>query len=214
MEKRIGIIGSGIVGQTLATGFLKHNYFVMIGSGTPSKLSEWQEKNPKGKAGGFQDVIEFAEILVLAIKGNAAEDFIKKHASKLKGKTVIDATNPIADVAPEQGVLKYFTSLENSLMERLQILATGSYFVKAFNSVGNAFMVDPKFDSKPTMFICGNNSESKEQVKNILTEFGWEYADMGNVEAARAIEPLCMLWCIPGLRENKWMHAFKLLSMN
>jgi 8-hydroxy-5-deazaflavin:NADPH oxidoreductase len=214
MARRIGIIGSGIVGQTLATGFLKHGYHVTVGSGTPGKLAQWLEKNPLGKTGSFEEAIDFAQILVLAIKGLAAEGFIKKYASKLTGKTIVDTTNPIADEAPEKGVLKYFTSLENSLMERLQILAPGANFIKAFNSVGSDFMVDPKFESKPTMFICGNNPEAKEQVKNLLTELGWDFADMGNAESARAIEPLCMLWCIPGLRENKWKHAFKLLSVN
>jgi predicted dinucleotide-binding enzyme len=86
--------------------------------------------------------------------------------------------------------------------------------VKAFNSVGNAFMVNPQFQGgRPTMFICGNNDAAKQTVVNILDQFGWEVADMGKAEAARAIEPLCMLWCIPGLLHNEWAHAFKLLRL-
>ena len=73
-------------------------------------------------------------------------------------------------------------------------------------------MVNPQFtEGKPTMFICGNHDGSKDKVKEILELFGWDVADMGKAEAARAIEPLCMLWCIPGIRENNWHHAFKLL---
>jgi len=86
-------------------------------------------------------------------------------------------------------------------------------FVKAFNSVGSALMVNPQFEGgRPTMFICGNDETAKQSVSRILDEFGWDSADMGKAEAARAIEPLCMLWCIPGFLRNEWTHAFKLLT--
>ena len=97
-------------------------------------------------------------------------------------------------------------------MERLQREFPAARFVKAFNSVGNSFMVNPQFkEGKPTMFICGNDEAAKQIVHTILDQFGWETADMGKAEAARAIEPLCMLWCIPGFLRNQWSHAFKLL---
>jgi predicted dinucleotide-binding enzyme len=98
-------------------------------------------------------------------------------------------------------------------MEQLQIAFPEANFVKAFNSVGNAFMIDPKFESKPTMFICGNNENAKLEVSAILNKIGWESADFGKVQSARAIEPLCMLWCIPGILNNEWKHAFKLLKL-
>jgi 8-hydroxy-5-deazaflavin:NADPH oxidoreductase len=98
-------------------------------------------------------------------------------------------------------------------MERLQKLAPEARFVKSFSCIGNAFMVNPDFNGiKPTMFICGNDGGAKSDVKAILDRFGFDVADMGTVEAARAIEPLAMLWCIPGFRSNSWMHAFKLLT--
>jgi predicted dinucleotide-binding enzyme len=62
------------------------------------------------------------------------------------------------------------------------------------------------------MFICGNDSVAKERVSELLTRFGWEVEDMGGAESARAIEPLCILWCIPGFKRNQWTHAFKLLK--
>jgi hypothetical protein len=97
-------------------------------------------------------------------------------------------------------------------MERLQREFADARLVKAFNSVGNSLMVNPQFaGGKPTMFICGNDEAAKKIVSDILDQFGWEIADMGKVEAARAIEPLCMLWCIPGFLRNDWTHAFKLL---
>ena len=132
----------------------------------------------------------------------------------LKNKVIIDATNPIADSAPANGVLHFTTDLNVSLMEQLQQYFPEAHFVKAFNSVGAALMVNPDFEGvKPSMFICGNNEFAKEIVANILTQFGWETEDMGHAEAARAIEPLCMLWCIPGFLHGKWVnHAFKLLK--
>jgi predicted dinucleotide-binding enzyme len=133
--------------------------------------------------------------------------------SRLAEKTVIDACNPIEDAPPVNGVLPFFTTYNESLMEKLQREFAGAHFVKAFNSVGAASMVNPQFkDGKPTMFICGNSEAAKKTVSGILDQFGWETADMGKAEAARAIEPLCMLWCIPGLVRNQWTHAFKLLT--
>ena len=85
-------------------------------------------------------------------------------------------------------------------------------FVKCFSSVGNTCMVDPDFGGRrPTMFICGYDAAAKGAAGEILDQFGWDVADMGGVEAARAIEPLCILWCIPGLLSNEWTHAFALL---
>lgn len=215
MERKIAVLGSGIVGETLANGFLKHDYQVMRGSREPSKLAEWKNKiGSHALVGTFEEAAQFGDIVVLAVKGTAAESVIQNlHPDSLQKKTVIDVTNPISDTPPTNGVLQYFTGPNESLMERLQKLVPTANFVKSFNSVGNAFMIEPKFSGiKPTMFICGNNDHAKANVREILSEFGWETEDMGQVEAARAIEPLCMLWCIPGFLRNDWAHAFKLLK--
>jgi predicted dinucleotide-binding enzyme len=99
-------------------------------------------------------------------------------------------------------------------MERLQKIAPTANFVKSFSCVGNALMVNPQFPGgKPSMFICGNDEQAKATVCEILNQFGWDTEDMGKVEAARAIEPLCMLWCIPGFLRNDWNHAFKMLKV-
>jgi predicted dinucleotide-binding enzyme len=211
---KVGVLGSGDVAKVLAGGFLKHGHTVMLGTRTSSKLADWAKQNPKGSVGSFADAARFADLVVLAVKGDVALEALRAAgASNLTGKPVIDATNPIAEAPPVHGVVKFFTNLHESLMERLQREFADARFVKAFNSVGNPFMVNPQFKGgKPTMFICGNDEAAKRTVRGILDQFGWETADMGYAEAARAIEPLCMLWLIPGFLRNEWSHAFKLLT--
>jgi predicted dinucleotide-binding enzyme len=211
---KIGILGSGAVAKTLGAGFLKHGHEVKVGTRDASKLAEWKAANPKGSVGSFADAAAFGEVLVLAATGAAAAEVCRlAGAGNLAGKPVLDTTNPIVEGGPDKGVLKYFTTLEDSLMERLQNEFPEARFVKAFNSVGSPRMVDPDFGGvRPTMFLCGDDAAAKETASKILDQFGWDVADMGGVEAARAIEPLCILWCIPGFRENSWTHAFKLLK--
>jgi predicted dinucleotide-binding enzyme len=214
---KIGILGSGIVGRVLASAFLNEGHAVMLGTRNISKdeVIKWQNENKSGSLGSFQETARFGEVIVLAVSGLAVEDAIRLAGHEhFFEKIVIDATNPIAAVPPENGVLKFFTTLEDSLMERIQKILPDARLVKAFNSAGNAYMYKPKFPGgTPTMFICGNNDEAKKIVTEILTSFGWETEDMGKAEAARAIEPLCILWCIPGFIRNQWTHAFKLLKM-
>jgi predicted dinucleotide-binding enzyme len=208
----IGVIGSGQVGETLANGFAKHGYDVMRGSRDPSKLAGWAKgAGEKARTGTFEETARFGEIVVLAVKGKAAEEAISLCGTAIDGKVVIDTTNPIADAPPTNGVISFFTGPNDSLLERLQKRAPRAGFVKAFSSVGSGLMVNPKLPAKPSMFICGNDAAAKEQVRAILDKFGWETEDTGMAEAARAIEPLCMLWCIPGLLKNDWAHAFKML---
>ena len=212
---KIGILGSGGVAKELAKGFLKHGHEVKIGTRDQSKLEEWKNNEAAvAKLGSFSETAAFGELVVLAVKGTAAKSALELAGAKnLNSKTIIDATNPIEDAPPVNGILKFFTNQNESLMEQLQSAFPDAHFVKAFNSVGSALMVNPPFKSKPTMFICGNNEDAKKEVSQIIDQFGWETSDMGNIEAARAIEPLCMLWCIPGFRENSWTHAFKLLKL-
>jgi predicted dinucleotide-binding enzyme len=210
--QKVGILGSAVVGQTLAQGFKTHGCEVRIGSRNPAKLASFTESSGV-PAGTFEAVGAWGELLVLAVHGTAAESALKlAGADNHRGKIVIDATNPIALEPPVDGVIKFFTGPNSSLLEQLQAAFPETRLVKAFNSVGSARMVNPSFaGGRPTMFFCGNDADAKAAVAAILKQFGWEPADMGTAVAARAIEPLCQLWCIPGFRENHWTHAFKLL---
>lgn len=210
--RKVGIVGSGGVAKTLAKGFRAKGWSVTIGSRDPGKVADVAGDGIS--AGSFADAAAYGEVVVLATKGTAALEAARLAGTgNLAGKVVVDTTNPIADEPPQNGVLRYFTGANESLMERLQAAVPEARFVKAFNSVGSAFMVDPKFPGgTPTMFICGNDRAAKETVTGILTSFGWEVEDVGAVESARALEPLCQLWCAPGFLRNDWSHAFKLLK--
>ncbi|HEX3596931.1 MAG TPA: NAD(P)-binding domain-containing protein [Polyangiaceae bacterium] len=212
--KKIGVLGSGVVGKTLADGFLAEGHEVMRGSRDGGKLADWQQgAGPKAKTGTFAETAAFGDIVVLAVKGAAAEAAVDACGGALSGKTVLDTTNPIAEAPPTNGVLGYFTGPNESLMERLQKRVPAARFVKAFSCVGSAFMVHPDFGGqKPTMFICGNDDKARAEATELLTKFGWETEDLGSAVSARGIEPLCILWCIPGLQHNRWTHALKLLK--
>lgn len=214
---KIGILGSGIVGRVLGSAFIAEGHQVMLGTRNVLKedVVQWVSKNAGATSGSFEETAKYGEIIVFAMSGDVAEEVIKTSGiQNFKDKVVIDATNPIDHTRPPvNGVLPYFTTMDESLMERLQRELPDAKLVKAFNSVGNAFMYKPDFNGQvPTMFICGNDEDAKQTVSKILDAFGWVTEDMGKAEAARAIEPLCILWCIPGILSNKWSHAFKLLK--
>ncbi|WP_052668685.1 NADPH-dependent F420 reductase [Nitriliruptor alkaliphilus] len=210
---RVGVLGSGPVARVLAAGFHDHGHDVAVGTRHPSKLANWSAEHDGVRVVSVAEAAAHGEVVVLAVTGEFAAEVLRAAGEDaLAGKTVIDTTNPLAGGPPVDGVLPYFTELDDSLMERLQRQFPSAHLVKAFNSVGNQFMVDPSFEGgPPTMFICGDEPAAKRTVTAILDQFGWDVADMGTVVAARVIEPLCALWCIPGMRGDGWNHAFKLL---
>ncbi len=214
MANKVGILGSGGVAQTLAGGFLKHGYEVKMGTRDTGKLAEFKAKSAAGlTVGSFAEAAAFGEVLVLAVKGSVAGEALKlAGAENLRGKVIIDPTNPIDDKPPENGVIRFFSAMNRSLMEDLQAAHPQAHFVKAFSMIGGPHMVNPQFASTPTMFICGNDKAAKQTVSEILLKFGFEPEYMGADTAARAIEPLCILWCIPGMTGGGWNHALKLLK--
>lgn len=159
---KIGILGSGEVARTLAGGFLQHGHDVKLGTRDSGKLAAWATQNPRAAVGGFDEAAAFGELLVLAVKGTAVPAVLgAAGATNLAGKPVIDTTNPIADAPPSNGVLRFFTNLDQSLMERSQHDFPDVRFVKAFNSVGSVRMVDPQFaEGRPTMCTSAVSSVS------------------------------------------------------
>jgi 8-hydroxy-5-deazaflavin:NADPH oxidoreductase len=185
--KKVGVLGSGSVGRSLAEGFEKHGYEVMLGTGNPSKLSDWQS-GANGKVASFERAASFGDLIVLAVKGTAAAKIVEQVKVGIQGKTVLDVTNPIADESPKDGIRKNFTGPDESLMERLQGLAPDAFFVKAFNCVNSKLMVNPPKSKTVVMNICGNEDSAKKEAKEVLTQFGFKSKDIGKAEAARELE--------------------------
>ena len=210
--RSFGILGSGSVGQVLASGLKAHGYEVRVGTRSPGKLGDWSAKSGIAAA-TFSEVAAWADAAVLAVAGRVAVEAIGLAGpANLRAKLVIDVTNPIAEAPPKDGVLRFFTGPNESLMERLQTDYPDIHFVKAFNSVGTALMVNPKLPGgKPTIFYCGNDSAAKAAVARVIDQFGWAGEDMGTATAAGPIEALCQLWCIPGFLKNDWVHAFRVV---
>ncbi|MBI2667405.1 NADPH-dependent F420 reductase [Candidatus Woesearchaeota archaeon] len=211
---KVGIIGSGNVGQALGKGFAKLKYEVKIGSRNPDqdKIKDLIKSMGKlASAGTFDKVASFGEIIVLATSWSGTENAVKlSNPKNLENKIVIDVTNPL-DFS--EGKPKLALGYNNSAGETIQKLLPKSKVVKAFNMVGNAHMVNPDFpNGPPDMFICGNDEEAKQKVTEILTKFGWSTIDIGEIENSRLLEPLAMLWITYGIKTNSWNHAFKLLK--
>lgn len=207
---KIGVLGTGNVGTTLARGFKEAGHEVRLGSREGHKLGDFSRDTGIAE-GRFAEVAAFAEVVVIAVKGEVAVELAKGLAGALAGKVVIDTTNPIAG-PPKSGMLPYFTAANESLLERLQQAVPGARFVKAFNSVGAALMVRPKLPGgKPAMFICGDDAAAKATVGALLGELGWSTEDVGASSLGHAVEALCQLWCAPGFARNDWAHAFAML---
>jgi predicted dinucleotide-binding enzyme len=212
---KIGVLGTGDVGKALGNGFVALGHEVRMGSrsATSDKALAWtKEMGPKASAGTFADAASFGEVIVLATLGVANEEVLKAAGpEKLRGKIVIDATNPLdfsGGVPPKLAV-----SGNDSAGERVQRLLPGAHVVKAFNIVGNALMFRPELPGgPPDMFIAGNNDEAKRKVTAILKEFGWGAVyDLGGIESSRYLEAMCMVWVLAAIPDGRWNQAFKLL---
>jgi predicted dinucleotide-binding enzyme len=213
---RVGVLGSGEVGRRLAAGFASRGHDVMIGSREPGKpeLSEWLSGDGAGiKAGTFPETAEHGELVVLAVLGNAAEEAIAEAGpDNFAGKVVIDAMNPLDFSAGFPPKLSIYG--ENSLGECVQRALPDARVVKAFNTIGNPYFVDPSFsEGQPTMLIAGNDDDAKRTVGDIVADFGWPDAvDIGGIEGSRELEAICILWVKIGGRRGAWDHGFKLLA--
>jgi len=212
MQKtKVGILGSGVVGKALGTGFLALGHEVMIGSREPDKLKPWVNVAGRGaSAGTFEQAVRFGELIVLATLGTGTENAIHlAGGNNFIGKVVIDTTNPLdfSKGAPQLSI-----GHTDSLGERVQRALNGAWVVKAFNTVGSPLMVNPRLPGgPPDMFICGDDDRAKSRVSEVCKDFGWGVIDIGGIQGSRYLEPMCMVWVLYGVRSNTWTHAYKLL---
>lgn len=211
---KIGILGTGDVGQALGIGFAKLGHEVKMGSRDPhqEKVKTWVNKvGPTASAGTFAEAAAYGELAVLCTIWTGAENAIRLAGpDNLAGKVVIDTTNPLdfsSGIPPKLAV-----GHTDSAGEHIQRWLPNSRVVKAFNIVGSAHMFKPEFPGgPPDMFICGNDDQAKETVTELLKAFGWSVIDIGGIECARYLEPLAMVWIRHFFRINSVNHAFKLL---
>jgi 8-hydroxy-5-deazaflavin:NADPH oxidoreductase len=210
---RVGVLGSGQVGQALGRGFASRQHEVMLGTRSPEseRVQAWVVEGEARSAGTFAEAAAFGEVIVLATLGLAAEEALELAGpDRLAGKAVIDATNPLEYLG--DGSVRLGFGFDDSLGERVQRKLPESKVVKAFNTVGNPYMVDPDLPGgPPTMLICGNDAEAKATVSEICEDFGWETADLGPIERSRALEEVAMAWVYYGQIRGTWDHAFKML---
>ncbi len=215
-KRRVGVLGSGEVGRRLAAGFSSRGHIVMIGSRDPSKLElrEWLSAEGVGiEAGSFAQVAAHGELLVLALLGNAAEEaIVDAGPENFNGKVVIDAMNPLdfsAGFPPKLSITG-----EDSLGECVQRALPDAKVVKAFNTIGNSYFVDPNFsEGQPTMLIAGDDGGAKRTVGDVLADFGWsDVIDIGGIEGSRELEAICITWVKIGGLRGSWDHGFKLLA--
>lgn len=211
---KIGILGTGDVGQALGTGFATLGHDVKIGSRDPNqeKITAWVNKaGAKASAGTFAEAAAFGELAVLCTIWTGAENAIRLAGpDHLAGKVVIDTTNPLdfsSGIPPKLAV-----GHTDSAGEQVQRWLPHSRVVKAFNIVGSPHMIKPEFPGgPPDMFICGDDDPAKATVTDLLKTFGWSVIDIGGIECARYLEPLAMVWIRHFFRVNSVNHAFKLL---
>ena len=210
--KRVGILGSGTVGQTLGGGFVGLGCEVKIGSREPEKLAGWAKgQGARASAGTFAEAAAFGEVLVLATLWSGTEPALQLAGSgNFAGKVVIDVTNPLVFEPGKPPRLAL--GVNDSGGEQVQRWLPDARVVKAFNTVGAPHMIHPQFPGgPPDMFYCGNDPAAKQTVKEICEGFGWGTVDAGGIEGARELEPMCILWVGYGARTGTWNHAFKLL---
>ncbi len=211
---KIGVIGSGVVGRQLGIGLSRLGHEVKMGTRNPEKLSDWvKEAGDKSSAGTNDEAAKFGEIIVLATGWEGTENAINLAGKEnFHGKIVIDVTNPLDH--SKQGPPRLDASPGSSGGEKIQSWLPDSKVVKAFNTINAYIMISPKRkEGDPDLFICGNEKEAKEFVRDIAREWGWKNViDMGDISEAYWLEAFAMLWIHYGFINNSWNHAFKLLK--
>lgn len=193
---KIGMIGAGNVGGSLAQALAAKGYEIVFGVRDPQSekiQALLREMGESAQATAIADAVAQTEVIILATPWNATQDAIAA-AGDWQGKILIDTTNPIA-LGMEglaQGLVIGHTT---SAAEEIAQWATGARVVKAFNNIGANCYANPQFGGIPaTAFICGDDAEAKQVVSQLAEAIGFAVVDTGNLPHARLLEPLAMLW--------------------
>jgi predicted dinucleotide-binding enzyme len=197
---RIGVLGTGVVGRTLADKLVELGHEVRMGSrqeGNEAAVEWVRSAGDLASEGTFADAGDFAELVINATKGGASLDALQAAgAENLAGKVLVDVANALEfhEGAPPTLIV----ANDDSLAERIQEAFPEAKVVKAFNTVTAAVMVAPDSLNEATnLFVCGNDAGAKAQVIELLETFGWlsgDIIDLGDITAARGPEMYLMLW--------------------
>ena len=200
----IGVLGTGVVGETIGTALTEKGHNVRLGSRSPNneKATSWVKKsNHHTTQGDFADAASFGEILFLCLNGAHALDAIRSiDADSVNGKIVVDVTNPLDFSKGMPPRLIEGLNNSTSLGEEIQAALPGARIVKAFNTVTCNVMVNPKLvnNGDHSLFICGNDADAKNKVKHFLVDtFEWKpenLLDLGGIQSARGMEAYLPLW--------------------
>jgi predicted dinucleotide-binding enzyme len=213
---KIGILGTGVVGTALGTGFVTLGHEVCMGarSAGHEKARAWiSTTGGRGSEGTFADAAKFGEVLVMATLGVANPEVVKAAGPpNFAGKILIDATNPLdfSGGFPPDLAIKG----NDSGGETLQRLLPKAKVVKAFNIVTSTLMFRPELaGGPPDMLIAGDDAEAKQAVTQIIADFGWpRVIDVGGIKSARWLEAMCIVWVLACGASGNWRQAFRLLG--
>ena len=202
---KIGILGTGTVGEALATALVDKGHDVMMGSRdkTNDKTEAWIKKAGSGALSGtFNEAAGFGDLFFICLNGEYAADIAKAlDPESVRGKIVIDITNPLdfSQGTPPRILDRYVTT---SLGETIQQLLPSAHVVKTLNTINYKLMVDAREvnSGNHDLFLCGNDVEAKNQAKHFLVEnFHWKpenLIDLGDIKSARTMEAIVPFWVL------------------
>jgi 8-hydroxy-5-deazaflavin:NADPH oxidoreductase len=207
---RFGILGTGVVGKTIAARLDGMGHEVMVGTRNPEEttsraepdaygnppFSAWQEEHPEVKLATFSEAAAHGEMVVNATSGVVSLEALELAGEdNLNGKVLVDISNPLDFSQGMPPILS--VSNTDSLGEQIQRRFSEARVVKTLHTMNAYLMVDPAqlAGADHTVFVCGDDAEAKQAVTEVLRSFGWtDIVDLGDITAARGTEMLMPIW--------------------
>ncbi|MFF2506442.1 NADPH-dependent F420 reductase [Streptomyces sp. NPDC058067] len=196
---RYAVLGTGVVGRTLAGALVERGHEVMLGSRTKDNpvALEWANgAGPRASHGTFAEAAQFGEAVIEAVGGQVALDVLRSAgAERLEGKLLVDVSNALV---VEGGDVRLAPLGEDSVGERIQREFPGARVVKTLNTLNSAVMTDPsRVPGEHQLFLSGDDAAAKRETLDLLAEFGWpeeRVLDLGGIGTARAVELMMPFW--------------------